>query len=52
MQNRVWKAPILVGLGSTLGLVIALVADGLADVASILLLSIPVYISVRYGFLR
>lgn len=41
---RIWRAPLIIGVLSTAGLVSALLADGWWDVASWLLLIVPVLI--------
>jgi hypothetical protein len=44
----IWRAPIALALVTVLGLVAALVADGLADALSWLSLAIPVAVICRY----
>ena len=45
-RRGVWTWPLLVGLGSTIGLLTALLGDGWLDALSWLLLGVPVAISV------
>lgn len=45
-RGWVWTWPLLVGVGSSAGLVAALVGDGVWDALSWLLLGVPVAISV------
>lgn len=45
---RIWGMPILVGISSALGLLAALLGDGLWDVLSWVFLGIPVMLCLRY----
>ncbi len=46
-RGWVWTWPLLIGVGSSVGLVTALVGDGWLDALSWLLLAVPVVISFR-----
>lgn len=50
-RNRIqlWGAPIALGLVSTVGLIAALLADGVGDVLSWVALAIPVLIVTWYA---
>jgi len=52
MTGNVWFTPILVGLISTVGLAVALLADGWADILSVALLAIPAALCVWFGFIK
>ncbi len=47
---RIWPVPIALGVASAVGLVIALVADGLWDHLSTAALTVPVAVSVWFMF--
>jgi len=47
--RRLWLAPLLLGLLSLLGLVVALLADGWGDALSWLALGVPVWVCLYYG---
>ncbi|MGV3654410.1 MAG: hypothetical protein ACO1N5_09330 [Noviherbaspirillum sp.] len=49
---KVWFMPLLVGLISLAGLLIALIADGVADLVSIVMLAIPVLLGIWLGYLK
>jgi hypothetical protein len=49
---NVWFMPAMVGLISTVGLVVALLADGWADVISVALLSLPAVLCIWLGYLK
>ena len=49
---KIWLWPIVIGVLSAIGLLSGLVYDGLGDALSWLTLSIPVLLSVWYGWLR
>jgi hypothetical protein len=51
-RPRVWLAPVLIGLVSIVGLILALVADGLADLVSVALLAIPTWLCLWKGYLE
>jgi hypothetical protein len=48
----VWLVPFLVGIVSMAGLLLALFADGLADVVSVGLLAVPAGVCVWEGYLE
>ena len=48
---RVWRMPIILGLLSAIGLIAALLADGLGDLLSWLALSAPVAAALWYGLI-
>lgn len=50
--GNVWFMPAMVGLISTVGLVVALLADGWADVISVALLGLPAVLCIWLGYLR
>ena len=47
MPRQIWGAPVAIGLVSLIGLVAALLADGLGDVVSWIALAVPVIVCVR-----
>lgn len=49
MIKSTWNMPIAMAVVSTVGLIAALFADGLADVVSWIALSVPVLICGWYG---
>lgn len=48
--KRLWGAPILLGILTAVGLLAALLGDGMWDVLSALTLGIPVAATIWYGF--
>jgi hypothetical protein len=44
-----WGMPVLLGLLTTIGLLSALLGDGIWDMVSAVALGIPVLIGLRYG---
>lgn len=50
--GRLWGWPIVLGIVTAIGLVSALVGDGVWDTVSWLGLGLPVAISAWYGLLR
>ena len=48
---RVWPVPIVLGILTCVGLVSALVADGLWDVVSWIGLGVPVAVAVWFGWI-
>ena len=48
-RPRVWTAPVLLGALSAVGLIAALVADGVGDAIAWAALGIPVAVSAWYG---
>ena len=48
-RRQVWGAPIALGVLSAVGLVSALLADGLGDVVSWIALATPIGVALRYG---
>lgn len=50
--HSVWAMPALLGAASLAGLLIALLADGLADVISMLLLGLPAVLGAWFGYVR
>ena len=46
-NTQIWGAPVVLGLLSAVGLVAALVADGLGDVISWVILTSPVVVCLR-----
>lgn len=46
--SQIWGAPVTLGGVSAVGLVAALVADGIADVVSWIALAAPIAVAVRY----
>jgi hypothetical protein len=48
----IWRAPLAVGALSLAGLLIALFADGIADLVSVAALCVPVWLGVQFGYLR
>ena len=51
-RQKVWPLPLLLGVVSVIGLVLALVADGWADAVSVLLLALPATVALWLGYLR
>lgn len=49
---KVWFWPVVVGMLSAIGLLSALLYDGLGDAVSWLTLLVPVALSVWYGWVR
>lgn len=47
--KRLWGAPVLLGLLTIVGLLSALLGDGMWDVLSAVTLSIPVAATIWYG---
>lgn len=47
--TQVWRTPVVLGLLSAVGLVAALLSDGLGDVVSWIALLVPVIIAFHYG---
>lgn len=45
---RIWLAPLLIGLLSLFGLVVALLADGWGDILSWVALAVPVLVCIYY----
>lgn len=45
-STQIWMAPVVIGLLSLVGLLAALLGDGMADVLSWLALAVPVGVSV------
>jgi hypothetical protein len=52
MNMRLWGAPILLGILTLVGLVSALVGDGIWDALSVLALGAPVVVGAWYGLRR
>lgn len=50
--HSVWTMPLLLGAASLAGLLIALLADGLADVVSMSLLALPAVVGAWFGYVR
>lgn len=48
-RPRVWTAPVLLGALSAIGLIAALVADGIGDAVAWVALGIPIAVSAWYG---
>lgn len=48
--KRLWGAPILLGVFTIVGLLAALLGDGMWDVLSALTLGVPVTATIWYGF--
>lgn len=49
-KGRVWAIPGAIGVLSAVGLVAALVADGVSDVVSWFALGVPVAVALWYAF--
>lgn len=49
---RVWTMPVLIGLSTSVGLVAALLADGLGDIASWLALGLPATVAIGFSLKR
>lgn len=54
MKSRpaIWRAPLAVGALSLAGLLVALFADGIADLLSVAALGVPVWLGVQFGYVR
>lgn len=52
MNWKLWGAPIVLGISTTIGLVSALVGDGWWDAVSAITLGAPVAIGLYYGWRR
>ncbi len=50
--SQIWGAPILLGILTTIGLVAALLGDGVWDLVSSLTLGAPVLVGAWYGLRR
>lgn len=50
--DSIWLIPILMGLISTVGLVVALLADGWADILSVTLLALPAALALWFGYIK
>ena len=48
--KRIWGAPVLLAILTAIGLLAALLGDGMWDVLSALTLGIPVAATIWYGF--
>ena len=46
---KLWGMPILLGLLTTIGLLSALLGDGIWDLLSACALGVPVLVGLRYG---
>lgn len=46
---KLWGMPILLGLSTTVGLVSALLGDGIWDVVSAFALGLPALVGLRYS---
>lgn len=51
-KTRVWRMPVALGAVSVAGLLVALFADGAADMVSIAMLSIPAALGVWFGYIK
>jgi hypothetical protein len=49
---NVWRIPALVGIVSLVGLLVALIADGVANWISIVMLAVPVLLGVWLGYVK
>lgn len=49
---HVWLMPALAGAISLIGLLVALFGDGLADLFSIAMLSVPTALCLWHGYIR
>ena len=50
--SQIWGAPILLGVLTTIGLIAALLGDGVWDLVSALTLGAPVLVGAWYGLRR
>lgn len=50
--SQIWGAPILLGVLTTIGLIAALLGDGVWDLVSSLTLGAPVLVGAWYGLRR
>jgi hypothetical protein len=50
--SQIWGAPILLGVLTTIGLIAALLGDGVWDFVSALTLGAPVLVGAWYGLRR
>lgn len=50
--KRVWGAPILIGIVTAVGLIAALLGDGVWDALSAVALAIPVAVAGWYGLAK
>ena len=50
--RQIWSAPIVLGIVITVGLVSALLADGVWDVISWVALAVPLIVVLRYSTFR
>jgi hypothetical protein len=48
-HHHVWRAPVAIGVASSVGLVAGLVADGWGDVVSWIGLGLPLVVLLRYA---
>ncbi len=48
-KTQIWSAPVALGLISCVGLLAALLSDGIGDAVSWVALAIPVAVAARYG---
>lgn len=49
---RLWSAPIMIGILTAIGLLSALLGDGVWDWLSAILLALPVFLCIRYALPR
>lgn len=49
-NRAIWAMPILLGVLTVVGLLVALVGDGVWDLVSVAALAVPVLVGARYAF--
>jgi uncharacterized membrane protein YkvI len=49
-NREMWGMPVVLGVLTVIGLMVALVADGVWDLVSVAALAVPVLVGCWYGF--
>jgi len=49
-RRQIWGMPVLLGVLTLVGLLVALVADGVWDVVSVAVLAVPVLVGCWFSF--